>query len=272
MKPTTTAILLTISLMGASAPALAMANTAGAANIAVAAVKIDEATVNAPYNAFLAKYVTTANGINLIRYSAVTKEDRAALKGYIAALEKLAPSKMDKNSQLAFWFNLYNAKTIDIILDNYPVKSIRDIGGNLVAPGPWKMPVLTVEGKSLSLDNIEHDTVRKMFKEPRVHYAFNCASIGCPNLNKMAWSSANLDAQLDAAARDFVAHPRGVVIEANGKIKASNIYKWFKVDFGGNDAGVLAHLRKYATGEKLEKLKAATKIDSYDYNWSLNKA
>ena len=226
---------------------------------------------NAAYNDFLAKYVVEENGINLIRYGAVSEADHQALKGYVSGLEGMKPSQMSRDEALAYWFNLYNAKTIDIILDNYPVDSIRDIGGSVFSPGPWKKEVLTVEGKAYSLDNIEHDTVRATYDEPRVHYAFNCASIGCPNLKSSAWVASSLEAELDEAARIYVAHPRGVRVE-NGRVTASNIYKWFKKDFGNNDKEVLAHIIQYASGDKKAALEAATSIRSYEYDWNLNLA
>ena len=231
----------------------------------------DEENVNAPYNAILATYVSEKDGINLFDYGAVTSEDRAKLAAYVEDLQGLKPSQMSADEQIAYWANLYNAKTLEIIIDNYPVDSIRDIGGNFIAKGPWKMDVVTVEGQVMSLDNIEHDTVRAKFNEPRVHYAFNCASIGCPNLRAMAWEGETLDADLDEAARAYIAHPRGIDVDG-GKVTASSIYKWFKKDFGDNDAEVLDHIRQYATGEKLEALKAEKKIDRYDYDWNLNDA
>jgi hypothetical protein len=227
--------------------------------------------VNAPYNAFLSRYIVERDGIHLVRYGDVSEADHQALKDYVAALEGLSPSGMGRDEQLAYWFNLYNAKTIDIILDNYPVDSIRDIGGGLFTKGPWKDEVVTVEGRRMSLDNIEHDTVRAEFDEPRVHYAFNCASIGCPNLKTTAWEAATLDADLDAAARAYIAHPRGVSVE-DGRVTVSSIYKWFKKDFGGNDRAVLDHIRQYATGAKAEALEGVSRINKDDYDWSLNEA
>ncbi len=261
------ALLASVALLSLGAahltPAAAMTSTT---NITQEA----ETNINAPYNAFLAKYITEQDGIHLVDYAGVTAEDRASLSAYVKALEALTPSTMSREEKLAYYANIYNAKTIEIILDNYPVTSIRKIGGNLVQPGPWNEKVLTIEGKELSLNNVEHDIVRADFDEPRVHYAFNCASIGCPNLMIRAWEAETLEEDFDAAARAYIAHPRGVNIDDRGRVQASSIYKWFKKDFGRNDGEVLDHIRQYATGEKLEKLNAATKINSYDYDWDLN--
>ena len=238
----------------------------------------DASDVHAPWDAFLSEYVVTADGMNRVRYGAVTEADHAALKGYIDALETLTPSAMGPDERLAYYFNLYNAAIVDVALDNYPLESIRSVGGRILPPrGPWKMDVVTVEGEALSFDDIEHERVRSAYDEPRVHYAFNCASIGCPDIASKAWRAETLDADLDAAARAFVAHPRGVSVdEGEGEIDASSIYKWFREDFGGSERGVLEHVARYATGSKLAAINAAIEsgegIDDYDYDWDLNAA
>jgi len=215
-----------------------------------------------------------SDGINRVDYDAFKKSGHRALKDYVARLQAVDPGRLDRNEQFAFFANLYNAKTIDIVLDKYPVKSIKDIslGGGLFATftgGPWKAKVLRVKGMDLSLDDIEHSILRPVFKDPRVHYAVNCASIGCPNLATEAFTKANLAAQLDAGARAYINHPRGVSV-AGGRIEVSSIYNWFKADFGGDDRGVLAHLRKYAGPKLKTKLQRANSIDGHDYDWRLN--
>ena len=160
---------------------------------------------------------------------------------------------------------------MDVVLDAYPVDSVREIGGGFIVKGPWKQEVVTVEGDELSFDDIEHGIVRERFDEPRVHYGFNCASFGCPNLKPSAWRAETLDADLDDAARAFVASDRGVWLKGE-KVYASSIFKWFQEDFGGSEKGVIAHLLPYAEGEKKAALAKATKISGYDYDWDLNEA
>ena len=268
--PSISKLLLTsvaaIAMVGLAPQASALAATAAGT------VQMERADLNATYNNFLSKYVVNADGINLVEYGQVTAADKAKLKAYVARMQKQKPSTMDRDEELAFWFNLYNAKTIEIILENYPVESIRQIGGGFIAKGPWKADAVTVEGRVMSLDNIEHDTVRAKFDEPRVHYAFNCASLGCPNLKPSAWDAATLDADLDEAARAYIAHPRGIRVDSNGRVVASSIYNWFKKDFGRNDAAVLDHIRQYATGDKLDQLQGVKRINGYQYDWSLNEA
>ena len=195
---------------------------------------------HASWTNLLATYVVaSADGINRVRYADFKRDGHAALKAYVKVLEAVDVAQLSRSEQMAFWANLYNAKTIDIVLDAYPVKSIKDIslGGGLLAAvtgGPWKAKVLKVSGESLSLDDIEHGILRPVFKDPRVHYAVNCASIGCPNLMREAFTGATLDAQLDAGARAYVNHPRGITVTGS-EVTASSIYDWFGADFGGED-------------------------------------
>lgn len=226
-----------------------------------------ETKVNAPYNHFLAKYVSQKDGINLVAYDKVTDDDERLLESYIEKLSQTDISEFSREQILAYWFNLYNAKTLDLILDNYPIKSIRKIG---FLTGPWDKDILTVRGQEMSLNNIEHDIVRENYDEPRVHFAFNCASIGCPNLKKTAWEARTLDADLTQAGKDYISSPRGVRIEDNGEITASSIFKWYKEDFGQSEADVITYLATYAEGDKKAALEQASEVEDYDYDWSIN--
>lgn len=156
------------------------------------------------------------------------------------------------------------------------MKSIKDIrlGGEgglfgLFAAGPWKAKVTRIAGVPLSLDDIEHVILRPIFKDARVHYALNCASVGCPNLRTEAFTGAHLDAQLDAAARAYVNDPRGVDPELDGLV-LSSIYDWYREDFGGSDRAILDHVRRYAAPPLLAALEGTTSIDDFNYIWSLN--
>lgn len=211
------------------------------------------------------------DGVNRVAYAGwkASAADRAALSTYIAGLERNDPATLSRPEQFAFWVNLYNAATVRLVLDRYPVRSIRDIKPNLLSIGPWKMPVVAVDGLRLSLDDIEHGILRRGWREPRIHYAVNCASIGCPNLRTRAFRGATLEADLADAARDFVNHPRGARVEA-GRLVASNIYNWYRVDFGGSESGVVAHLRRHALGPLKAQLTGITTVAKYAYDWSLN--
>jgi hypothetical protein len=197
-----------------------------AALFAWAALFMTPAAAQAPdprlFDRLLQRYVSAGtDGVNRVNYRAwaASAADRAALDAYIAAHEAARPSQLSRNEQFAFWANLYNAVTLDVVLDAYPVTSIRQIRPNILAIGPWTVERVTVEGRRLSLDDIEHGIMRPTFRDPRVHYAVNCASIGCPNLQREAFREASLEAQLDAAARAFIASDRGVQItrQARGR-------------------------------------------------------
>lgn len=195
--------------------------------------------------------------------------DRQALKAYIAVLAGLNPLSLTRSEQFAYWANLYNALTIDVVLEAYPVRSIRDIRSSVLIAGPWKKRVVTVGGVPLSLDNIEHDILRRGWSEPRVHYAVNCASFSCPNLPLRAWRGAGLDAALDFAARAYVNSSRAVRLDGDVLV-VSSIYKWYAADFGGTDLRVLAHLARHADEPLKTRLQALQRIGRDSYDWSLN--
>ena len=227
---------------------------------------------HAAWDAFLATYTTPGTqGVRLVDYGAAQSGGRADLQAYLAHLQSIDPTTLPRPEQFAYWANLYNAATVEVILEAYPVESIRKIGGSLFSPGPWGEPVVEVAGRELSLDNIEHGIMRPIWGDPRTHYAVNCASIGCPNLGVMALRAEGLEEALDAAARNYVNHPRGAEIR-NGRLHVSSIYDWFDVDFGGNDAGVIAHLRQYAGPELAAALEGITRVSGDGYDWNLNDA
>ena len=209
-------------------------------------------------------------GAALLRYADVTPADKAALTAYINRLQAVQVTSLNQDEQLAFWINLYNAQTIRVILDNYPVDSIRSIKTHAFDfKGPWNDADLTVEGESITLDNIENRIVRPIFNDPRIHYALNCAAIGCPNLRAQAFKGAGLNSALDIQARAFINNPRAIKTE-DGRIIASRIYLWYKKDYGDSEEDILNHIRQYANPELLQSLQGVTNIDAYEYDWALN--
>jgi hypothetical protein len=254
-------------------------------NVAARAGDLDEAfSVNNPdatmtvdhsaWSKILKAYIVASpDGINRFAYGRVTPADKQALKAYLAMLQGMKVTALRPDEQRAFWINLYNALTIDVVLDHYPVKTIRDIslGGGIFAFGPWKKELVTVEGRKLSLDNIEHDILRKVWKDPRVHYAVNCASMSCPNLMGTAFTGAKLDEMLTQGARGYVNHKRGVNL-SGGRLRLSSIYDWYRKDFGSSDAEVIAHVSTYAEPALKQQLADIKTINGYDYDWSLNEA
>lgn len=232
---------------------------------------------HSPWAELLDRWLVPGEGgaPNLFDYAGLKSSpgDRAALDAYIAALGRIDPGTLSRPDAFAFWTNLYNALTVAVVVEHYPVASIRDIGisPGLFSTGPWGKKLVTVAGRELSLDDIEHGILRPEFGDPRVHYAVNCASIGCPDLAAEPYDGARLDEMLDAAARAYVNSPRGARVE-NGQLVASSIFKWYRKDFGGTEEGVLAELRKYAAPELANKLENVSGVSSYDYDWSLNDA
>jgi hypothetical protein len=221
----------------------------------------------------LGRYLSEdAAGIARIAYRRVGAADRALLRRYIDGLAAVAISRCRRAEQLAYWINLYNALTVDLVLAHYPVRKITeiDISPGLFAHGPWDRALATVEGEAVTLNDIEHRILRPIWNDPRIHYAVNCASLGCPNLQSTPFAAARIEAMLDAAAHAYVNHPRGVRIEREGLV-LSKIYDWFQEDFGGSEPGVIAHLKRYAGAALADKL-AASPIARYEYNWSLNDA
>ena len=264
----------------AASPQLAAANGVGKfSNYAKGATQVVD---HGAWDKLLKTYVVAGpDGLNRVRYKAFKAGGHGALKSYIKRLERVRPTTLARAEQYAYWVNLYNAKTIDVVLASYPVKSIRDISINegligflkksVGKGGPWKAKIMTVEGEKLSLDDIEHGILRPVFRDPRVHYAVNCASVGCPNLQKAAFTGANLEKLLDAGATAYINSPRGFQISGR-QVTASSIYSWFVEDFGGNARGVLKHAAKYAKPALAKKLSRALSISDYAYDWSLNDA
>ena len=227
----------------------------------------------ADWDRLLMTYVMEGEGANLFDYAAVTGADRQALDGFLARMAALPISRFARPQQFAYWINLYNALTVRVVLDHFPVETIRDIdiSPGWFADGPWDKALIEVEGEALTLNDIEHRILRPIWRDPRIHYAVNCASIGCPDLRPTAYRAEGLDAALDEAARSYVNDPRGVTIR-DGRITVSKIYDWFYEDFGRSPESLKAHLLRYAEPELAAQMEAIGKIHDTDYDWRLNAA
>ena len=224
------------------------------------------------WQTFLDAYLhSDSNKQTFLAYSQISKSDRNSLDGYLTYLTSLDPKTLTKAQQMPYWINLYNAKTVQLILDNYPIKSITKLGKGWFGFGPWDDKILKINNKELSLNDIEHRVLRPIYNDARIHYAVNCASFGCPNLATQAFTLENTEQLLEQSAKDYVNHARGVAfIEGNKKLKLSSIYDWYQVDFGKNEKELIEHLKVYAEPKLVEQLNAFTGSVSYDYDWSLN--
>lgn len=225
------------------------------------------------WTGFLQRHVHTDSfHVNRVAYARIPEQDRRGLSEYLNTLAATSTSTLRRDEQLAYWINVYNALTVKVILDHYPVASIRDIdiSPGLFANGPWGKALISVEGVPLSLNDIEHRILRPIWRDPRLHYALNCASTGCPNLQILAFTADNTPSLLDTAARAFVNSPRGAKIE-DGQLIVSSIYVWFADDFGGGLADVIRHMKKFAAPDLAAMLDDVTEIEDA-YDWSLNDA
>jgi len=223
------------------------------------------------WNMLLRAYVTAdRQGLNRIDYAGLKASGLGDLRKYLGQLQSVNPAKLSRDEQFAYWANLYNAKTMEIVADKYPVSSIRKIRLSLsLFPGPWRDKVLKVMGVSLSLDDIEHKILRPIWRDPRIHYAVNCASIGCPNLQDQAYTGSVLETMLEKAARDYINSPRGVRFDGT-KVIVSSLYDWYGPDFGGSVPNILAHIRKYADPALAERIAGVKQFSDYEYDWALN--
>ncbi|MCA8899966.1 MAG: DUF547 domain-containing protein [Hyphomonas sp.] len=222
---------------------------------------------HAAWTRLLKAYVREgADGVTRVDYGALkaSTPDRAALDAYIESFENMDLSGVGP-AEFAAWANLYNAVTVRYIVEKYPTRSIR----TGLFGGPWKSIKVRAGGRTVSLDEIEHQILRPRFQDPLVHYAINCAAWSCPNLQPKAWEAATLQADLEAAARQYVNHARGVTVTDRGLV-VSGIYDWFEKDFGGTKDGVVSHLLTYASPPLAAQIRANPRIRKYEYDWSLN--
>ena len=253
------------TLEGIAAPSARLVSPHWLQNDPDASLHLDHAA----WSRFLTIYlVLGSDGVNRIAYGRVDAAGRSLLDGYIAMLEATPVSHLARAEQLAYWINLYNAVTTRVVLQHYPVRSIRDIDGGPFGGGPWGMKLVTVEEERLSLDDIEHGILRPIWHDPRIHYALSCASISCPKLQPSGYTAGNVEQLLDEAARAYVNDPRGVRI-TDGQLIVSSIYVWYREDFGASETAILDHLRRYASPPLAAELARFRRPDGDAYDWRL---
>ncbi len=230
---------------------------------------------HAPWDKFLKTYVKPGiDGVNRVAYGAVTEADKKSLHDYLASLRQINVASLNRKEQLAYWINLYNALTVRVVIHFYPVDSIQDInlsGGLFGLAGPWDKDLIRINGEMISLNDIKHRILRPIWRDPRLHYAVNYASVGCCNMAATPYTAATSNAMLNQAASAYVNSPRGVRHTADGLV-LSKIYAWFSEDFGGSENMVLDHIARHASSNTEVKIMKSTNIAAYKYDWSLNDA
>lgn len=244
---------------------------------------------NASFTTLLKKHVVVLDGgrSSQVKYAELLK-DRGALKAYLDSVASIREAEFEawtKPQRLAFLVNTYNAATLELILQNYPVKSIKDIGS--VFDNRWKRKFIKLFGREVSLDGIEHEMLRKpgAYNEVRVHYAVNCASIGCPALREEAFAADRLEKQLEEQAVRFLSDRTRNRL-ANGVLETSMIFKWFIEDwergytgFDGKTPAIKSreqYFARYAKNladsvtDQTKIAEAMVSITHLDYDWSIN--
>jgi hypothetical protein len=229
---------------------------------------------HAAWGAFLTRYLRIgADGVHRVAYSQVTPADRAALDGYIASLAGLPITSYDRPEQLAYWINLYNALIVRVVLDHYPISSIRDVAPASASgsAGPWDEKLVRVEGTPVSLGDIENRILRPIWQDPRVLYALSCGAVGCPNLQPEPYQADRLEHQLNKAAMAYVNDSRCIRI-SDDRLGVSSLYRWYAADFGGSDSAIINHLMAYAEPKLAMELERFERISDDGFDWRLNDA
>ncbi len=213
--------------------------------------------------------VADESGVNLVDYEGIKSENDPRLGLYTRSLAEMDPRRLPRAAQMAYWINLYNALTVSLVVESYPVESITDIGESLFSRGPWDDEQIQIAKRTLTLNDIEHRILRPIFNDYRIHFAVNCASIGCPNLSPLAFTAENLDQQLNRLTKEFLAHSRGVQYR-DGKLLLSSIFEWYADDFGRDEKELLQTLAKHVEPSLSEVLQSYDEDIEFAYDWRLN--
>jgi hypothetical protein len=215
------------------------------------------------WDSLVQKYVSEDGKVNYKGFI----QDSVLFNSYLSLLKNNHPNDKNwsKKEQLAYWINAYNAFTVKLIVDHYPVKSIKNIKNGLpFINSVWDIKFIKIEGATYDLNNLEHSILRSKFDEPRSHFAINCASVSCPNLRNEAYTAALLEDQLTEQAKLFLNNPVKNKISAD-KIELSKIFSWFRKDFK-KKGSLIDFLNNYAP----VKINKNAEIDYLDYDWNLN--
>lgn len=223
---------------------------------------IKKSIAHTKWTMLLKKYVNKNGDVN---YKGFIK-DSLALNTYLNLLSANEPEiTSTKNEKFAYWINAYNAFTVKLIIQNYPLKSIKDLGSTATNNSPWDKKFFTIGKKLMTLNIIEHEILRKEFNDPRLHFAINCASYSCPKLLNSAFEASTLHKQLDKSAVDFINDSTKNIITPNALI-LSSILNWYGTDFTKTGISKIDFLNKYSK----TKINNTASVEYLKYNWLLN--
>lgn len=223
-----------------------------------------------PWEQFLMRYIRIdGSSIHRIAYGDVTEADRAALDRYVASLTEVPVATYNRDVQMAYWINLYNALLVRLVLEHYPIGSVLDIDGGTGRSGPWDLKLIEIDGHALSLRDIQDRILRPIWHDPRLHYALSCAALGCPNLQPVPYQGARLNEQLTEAAIDYINDRRCLEMAGDGLV-VSSMFRWYQEDFGGSDRGVISHLLAFAEPRLAMRLQQFDRINGDVFDWRLN--
>ncbi|MEO8217487.1 MAG: DUF547 domain-containing protein [Acidobacteriota bacterium] len=227
------------------------------------------------WTALLTKYYDPQGGMN---YKALKAGDAGTLQALRQKMAGVNVGSLSKKEQLAYWINLYNINVVSVVVEHYPLKSIRDLSTDpIIRLNVFKTDRVPFGKGKIALNDIENDRIREGFKDPRIHFAINCAAKSCPPIRTEAYRGAKIDEQLDDQARKFLNGPHGARVEMKGNtavVHVTKIMDWFGDDFEKWGGGKQAFLRRFLSGDNLAALKSAKTIrfDYDDYDWGLNDA
>ncbi len=213
--------------------------------------------------------VNTGQGVNRFRYGSVDKNEQKRLSDYIAYLAKIDPRDYSRDEQKAYWLNLYNALNVKLISENYPIKSIRDIGNKMAGSSLLTKPLIQVADNPLSLNDIENRILRPIWKDHTIHFGLNCANMTCPGLLPKAFTGKNVTSLLKQSGRDFINKQNGVTLK-NGKLTAAGVFGQYRSDFATDDKMMLKVFAHYADDRLALYLLGFKGEINYVHDYSLN--